>query len=368
MKRLVEELVKPTSGSLAIFLGAGASKPFGYPITRELMLSILRHVRTQARLKKRGHPQEKLHRFLRGLLPGERIAKETVPMVTGVLSLLDYALATGQVLLPESSLEETRAVRATLERELLRAIPDSEPFNKAEGRLFDKYWKWLETLCTARKAGRVGIVTSNYDMLSDLAAFYATNVKGDIGDWRYPDVAKKIDFGFRWNHPYQKESFARPDPPKLSLYKLHGSTNWLRCPLCENLYINPDAGISLLAGSGFSWLGNVCHCSDTLLEAQIVSPSFLRAVHDPNLIAVWRNALDLLREARQWLIIGYGFPDEDVAIRALFTRALSARTSSLRVAVVQMDDYALPNYQSFFPRNRFEYFTGGLELLLEYAQ
>ena len=93
-----------------------------------------------------------------------------------------------------------------------------------------------------------------------------------------------------------------------------------------------------------------------------MTPSFLRSVRDPNLIATWRHALDLLRDSDRWIVIGYQFPDEDVAIRALFTRAYS---SGIKVSVVQLDEKALPNYECFFPPNQFEYYTGGLELLLE---
>jgi NAD-dependent SIR2 family protein deacetylase len=364
MRSLASALSKTSQRPLAVFLGAGASKPFGYPITRELMLKIFQHIRRVQKGRQK-NAQRRLHEFLVRLLPGERASEALVPMVTSVLSLLDHALATGQVLLPESSLEETREARETLERELIRAIPDDEAFNATELKLFDNYCDWLESLYLARKSARLGIVTSNYDMLSDVAACYVTKVHGDLGDWRYTDVAKKIDFGFRWNHPYKNISFPRPDKPRFSLYKLHGSTNWLRCPLCENLYVNPDGRISMLAGSGFSWRGNVCHCSNTLLEAQIVSPSFLRSVRDPNLIAIWRNALDLLRESDQWLIVGYGFPDEDVAIRALFTRAFSSRKKPPQVSVVQLGAGALPNYQSFFPSDNFQYYTGGLQMLLE---
>jgi hypothetical protein len=360
MQKLMDALKKPRKAPLTIFLGAGASKPFGYPITRELMLTIFQQVRQGAKSRTRRHPQRRLHEFLSRLLPGERVSKERVPMVTGVLSLLDHSLATGQVLLPGSSIDETRELRGILERELIRTIPDHKPFNTIESGLFDNYCRWLKRLYRTR--GRLGIVTTNYDMLSDLAAYHVAKVEGAIDDWRYVDLAKKIDFGFRWNDPYEERSFSRPENARLSLYKLHGSTNWLRCPLCENLYINPDAPISMLAGSGFSWRGNVCHCSNTLLEAQIVSPSFLRSVRDPNLIATWRNALDLLRESDHWLVIGYSFPDEDVAIRAMFTRAYAVGT---RISVVQFDEKSLPNYQSFFPVDRFEYHTGGLQLLLD---
>ena len=74
----------------------------------------------------------------------------------------------------------------------------------------------------------------------------------------------------------------------------------------------PTFGIMRLAeqGGAFDWLANEeesdvdnqCHCSETRLEAQIVSLSFVREMREPNLIAVWKSALDFLREADHWII------------------------------------------------------------------
>jgi hypothetical protein len=59
---------------------------------------------------------------------------------------------------------------------------------------------------------------------------------------------------------------------------------------------------------------------------QIVSPSFVRDIRSANLSSVWQSALDWLRLADDWIIIGYSFPDEDLNIRSLFARARFSRT------------------------------------------
>ena len=183
--------------------------------------------------------------------------------------------------------------------------------------------------------------------------------------WSLGDLARKVDFGFRWvRSDRKKEEFVpRPAQPRIALYKLHGSTNWLRCPLCENLYITPNAPTTWSKGGKGSWW-NQCHCSDTRLEAQIVSPSFVREMREPNLVAVWKSTLEFLREADHWVIIGYSFPDEDVGIRALFTRALGSKRELPKIGVVQLDEAARVNYESFFPDGSVRYITGGLPLLL----
>ena len=118
-------------------------------------------------------------------------------MVTGVLSSWIIRWLLVKFSSPESSMEETRELRDILERELIRTIPDDKPFNATEAALFDKLCIWLKRLYPATHRSRLGIVTTNYDMLSDVAAYSVANVKGAFGDWRYEDVARKIDFGFR---------------------------------------------------------------------------------------------------------------------------------------------------------------------------
>src|SRR5437868_2119286 len=110
---------------------------------------------------------------------------------------------------------------------------------------------------------------------------------------------------------------------------------------------------------------STCHCSGTRLEAQVISPSFVRDMRAPNLASVWKSALDFLREAEEWIVIGYSFPDEDVALRALFTRAFGTNGRNPRITVVQLDDKARVNYTSFFPKRSLTYLTGGLDLLLD---
>lgn len=375
MDEVLAALSPSSQRPLVVFLGAGASKPFGYPVTRDLMLMILRGLLDGTILAKTGkgpgtrplHPREELRAFLLDLLPGERATRETVPMVTAVLSLLDYSLATGQAVLPGRTLDDTRQARQLLERALLEVIPDFEWFEDAEEQKFETYCNWLSVTARSRPPGGLGIITTNYDMVADVAAFRVANVEEKGGSRSLPDVANKVDFGFRWVRPDrdEEEILGRPTQPRLSLLKLHGSTNWLRCPLCENLYIHPDGPISWRAFEPRKSWNNQCHCSPTRLQAQIVSPSFVREMREPNLIAVWKNALDLLRQAKQWVIIGYGFPDEDVGIRALFTRAFGSKQSHPQVFVIQLDDSARLNYESFFPAGSVRYLTGGLDLLLE---
>jgi len=98
----------------------------------------------------------------------------------------------------------------------------------------------------------------------------------------------------------------------------------------------------------------------------IVAPSFVRTVRDPILLEIWRNALETLRQADEWIIVGYSLPPEDVAIRSMLLRAFQGRaTLSPRVTVVQQErkDPELTRYRLLFPKHC--YVAGGLTAYLD---
>jgi hypothetical protein len=88
-------------------------------------------------------------------------------------------------------------------------------------------------------------------------------------------------------------------------------------------------------------------------------------MREPNLFATWKAALDGLRQADQWIIVGYSFPDEDLGVRALFTRAYGSRSKPPRICVVQRDESSLQRYEAFFEPDKLLYATGGLSEFLD---
>lgn len=88
----------------------------------------------------------------------------------------------------------------------------------------------------------------------------------------------------------------------------------------------------------------------------------------PNLISVWQRALDWLRKADDWIIIGYSFPDEDLNIRSLFTRALASRPESTPyVTAIQFgaNEQTRTRYDAFFPAEDLTFLNGGLKVFLD---
>jgi hypothetical protein len=357
---------------VAVFLGAGASATFGYPITGQLLerVAISLDRRSTNFLKDlRGDPRGTGHRnrellaeYLTALLPGPTLQRENLPLVTTLLSLLDYSLVAGQSMLPSQSAARTRDARRLLERGILEAIDDTRDFDEGSLEQLRIFCSFLTAMRRRCSNGPLPIITTNYDLTADETAFMCARIPGRRY-WDEDVIARRVDFGFPWLHPDSSSVrvYPRPSRPAFQVLKLHGSTNWLRCPLCDNVYVNPWGPIWHQAYKTKPDRNSTCHCSDTQLEAQIVSPSFVRDVRAANLLSVWKTALDCLRAAAEWVIVGYSFPDEDLAIRALFTRAYSSRRRRPHITVIQKGDSSYARFAAFFERSRLNFCTGGLQ-------
>ena len=337
-------------------MGAGASKPFGYPLTNELLPLIKKRLSSGALFLKGFDKfkadREELSRCINFLLPGlNSVSSEDLPLITDLLSLIDHSLQSSNSLTPLMSTKQLMRFRILLERAILETLTmpslrhDSPqpPYHLGD---------WL---IREAKTGEqeIGIVSTNYDIELETKLFR-----------RYPShlINTEIDFGFSWRDIASGVVYKRPANPSLRIYKLHGSLNWLRCDLCDHVYVNTSGPIAELGFAEQINNSNTCHCGYAPLRTVIIAPSLVRDIRDVSLLESWKSALEYLRTATEWIIIGYSFPPEDIAIRSLFLRAYNGRdTPPPSVRVIQKDENraALARYQLFFPNCIYE--TNGLE-------
>lgn len=89
----------------------------------------------------------------------------------------------------------------------------------------------------------------------------------------------------------------------------------------------------------------------------------VRDIRDPNILQVWRAAVEALRTAETWTIIGYSLPAEDLAIRSIFIRARNGHKSKPHINVVQKGSNSLLNYECLFgpEGDSFTFHADGLE-------
>jgi hypothetical protein len=390
----------PVSNETVIFLGAGASRAVGLPMTTDILPGILRGLQKQTLFGDDAPSRGALLACLTGILPGlEGLMdkpldeRRELPPVTDVISAIDHHLLTANTPLPDLKLSDLVRGRNLLERaifeQLVRYDP-SEPLALADvpesvlkewggahaAELFparsdqhrQQLRRTIDWILDLARAGRVTIISMNYDIEVEQQIYEALGYEG---------VFEQVDFGTSVREPNTGRIHDRPRDARFGVYKLHGSLNWLRCDVCDTVYVNPMGPIAYLSflldrepdeADPFRRMlwetgANQCHCGHRPLRHVIVAPSFVREMRDVILVEVWRNALAVLRRATTWFIVGYSLPPEDVAVRSILLRGRAARSPlpAPRIVVIQKQkkEPELTRYGLLFPGN--DYIAGGLE-------
>lgn len=113
------------------------------------------------------------------------------------------------------------------------------------------------------------------------------------------------------------------------LYKMHGSINWLKCHSCGK--INIIKKINLQETSLFDDAKeNKClSCkvcdkeSETLLQAEIITPTMIKAIENQLYQNIWAGASRAIANADEILFIGYSLPSADFDFRYLLKNNVS---------------------------------------------
>lgn len=394
-----------------VFLGAGASKAMGLPLTNEILPAVLTRLRDKSLFSGDYDDIEHLRQCLSAVLPGldemmklvsdAELLQKPVPPITDLLSSIDFLLRSANVPMPQFELEGLSRGRTLLERAIFELlVRHDDPTNlQMEGMPDAVREEWKGTfereVLSRRPSEFESEVRRTVDWIMDLAAHQRVTVISTNYDIEveqeiykrlgYLQTFSQVDFGTSVRDPGQGTTYQRPADARIGFYKLHGSLNWLRCDLCDMIYVNPVgpiAYLSFLLDSDMerrkakdSWItaleqsgANQCHCGNRPLRAMIVSPSFVRDVRDPILLEIWRNALGALRRAERWFIVGYSLPPEDVAIRSMLLRAYTGRDDDkkeLEIVVVQKEgkDPEQTRYTLLLPTHVYE--AGGLSHYLK---
>jgi hypothetical protein len=264
----------------AVFLGAGASKAFGYPLTNELLPRILTRLETdklfatadKTRLSHESDTREwfrdRLLAFLPGLKDQMRENRDDLGVgVTDLLTLVDRAIAQGESRAGMSP-EEVSRFRQLLERAIYEAIMrDTKRRTTASEQALSQFFSWLK-----QQKSPVSVVTTNYDIAVD-SRIIRDEGRTDTRKWN-SRVSKAVDFGFAWRRSDNGQLMERPMKPSWRVHKLHGSVNWLRCPLCGQITMSLRSarGAKAFAADADEW--NTCRCDGkTRLRLHLVTPS-----------------------------------------------------------------------------------------------
>lgn len=336
-------------GSLALFLGAGVSRPLGFPLSAEILPLILRRLEEGTLLVSHGDGNQgaELRRLLSALLPALFQRGMEPPVITDLLSLVDQLLLDGHALSTELGPAALDRLRTLLDRAIAEVLAAPPAGGKRGRALLDRLVDWL-----LARGAPTALITTNYDLAVESRLYR----RFDAGE-----IARQVDLGLSWRPGDGGPPVARPARPSLGFYKLHGSLDWLRCGLCGHVTIDLDRAPAGATAADRALRGAACTCGYRPLRHIFVAPSMVREVRDPNLLAVWHGALEALRTAEEWIVIGYSLPAEDVPVRSLLLRASRSRPQPPRVRVVENEPgRELENrYRLLFPEASFE--PGGVE-------
>src|SRR3954468_14702971 len=174
-----------------LFLGAGASRPFGFPMTAEILPEILRRLRgrdlfqevRRGRLREPGaSSHDELHDLLSRFAPPLFGGAVEPPLITDLLSLVDHLLTAGNAPQPDLDLAALERLRVLLERAIAEVLAEPTVPDRADANegVLSHFVDWMHDRAE-RGDRQLSIITTNYDVAIEKQLYARLDVK-DIPD------------------------------------------------------------------------------------------------------------------------------------------------------------------------------------------
>lgn len=309
---------------IAIFLGAGASAAENLPIQNELFSEYFK------KLKPKNYDTDmnrELYAFFKQMfnidIRKDNLDNANFPTFEEVLGLLDLA-------------EQRREGFRNFGLENLNNRSDSIRFLRqylillmAEAihntpRTDNKYHKLLvENLLQNDLLLDTTFISANYDIHID-------NTVTGLRDKN--NLPIMLDYGVEFTNFKEELNWRKPKEPLIKLYKIHGSLNWLYCPICNSLTLTPHEGgvMKLIENSAET---KCLECGE-LTEPIIVPPTYFKNMSNIFLSNVWNETEKTLRETDLLVFCGYSFPEADMHIKYMLKRVqTNGRKTPLKIMV-----------------------------------
>lgn len=313
-----------------IILGAGATKACGGPLTDEILPAALNgEIVDDMRAVKVDDREELLHltwKFMTECfnVPNTRpLEKEDCPNLPMILSMLRRSI---EMDLPIGNWQGDDLVKAkrAIEYSVFSVIEAAlrKILNNAHLHQF-----LLEPLY--QNNVEPAVVSLNYDVIVDNTMFY---LSGENPRFSIPDYGVDISTP-QYINVKNRGVFG-------SLFKIHGSLNWLYCEKCKRLDLFVSEGLNGLRTSkaldelyheapfkeAYSCRGTRCrnhpNC-DGFVSPVLITPTYVKDYQNPHIKKVWQQAENAMKKADKAIIIGYSLPFDDVEIALLLKRGLN---------------------------------------------
>lgn len=340
-------------------VGAGFSYYAGLPLTDTFTKRLL----NVADLKLEGPSATQVdllkHFVQKTFEHGPHAAAKYWPQLEDIFTCIDLSANTGHHLGSDYSPSKLRTVRRALIVRIIRML--RQEYNRAKDAA-DENWNALEEFFELLPSKSSAFLSMNWDTVIEEGLKEAQSVT----DYDYGCNALRAEF-----IPNNKIAL-RDSNPRIRVLKPHGSSNWLYCDSCRELFWFPPDKTERIAGQLFrasDWkvaeeiLNADCPtpprpiscpvCDAEALGTRFATFSYRKALDFPMHEASWRTAEQLLREAENWIFIGYSLPAADYEFKLLLKRVqLSRRKRPAMVLITGGSDAAVEQtqlaYQKFF--------------------
>ena len=301
-----------------VLLGAGASKSEGAPLQNELFKEFFGYYRQVLREKTWTLPRKReklIINFFKNFwgidIDNYQNRNVNFPTFEECLGILDLAHLREESLrgCPQTEIEEIRNALIFLIAKVLD--------EKLRGKI-KHHIKLVNRLKTEGTLKETAFISLNYDIIID-------NVLTRL----HPNF--HLDYGIDFVNFDRVDDWERPNIDKsISLFKIHGSLNWLFCPTCNQMELTPGIKGAI---SAFHEAKKCGQCR-TPMKPVIVPPTFYKEMSNPFIRQIILKTDQILRQASRILVCGYSFPDADIHIKYLLKRAERFKGATPEICVI----------------------------------
>jgi hypothetical protein len=337
-----------------IVLGAGASRPDGVPLQKDILPQIITGEIIEIQNSEIG---KIVIEFLQDNFSFD-CKKKLYPTLEAVFGFLDYFIQHNESLNAKYSCERISHIKELLIK-LIHYIVNLATDKSSE--YYNLFWKTI-----IHNAPNSSILTLNYDTLLEQSfEFLFKNhsyIDYCIPLMNYSDDSKLKTFNF-WVNPREPVLVdADENPIPIKIIKLHGSLNWKYCNCCNQVLLTPwDRKIDLARDKflGYTYPEKeeyefLCPLDGTEFQTLIMPPSHIKTLNHPIITQLFNEAAREIRIAKKIVFIGYSLSDADVHIKALFKKLMRPNTEIFVVNPKKKDSMEL-NYRSLSDNVRFLY-------------
>jgi NAD-dependent SIR2 family protein deacetylase len=171
------------------------------------------------------------------------------------------------------------------------------------------------------------VLSFNYDILIDNALFNL----GKTTDYGYRMDLFKVNQDGEWMRPDERTS-------EVTLLKLHGSLNWVRCGFCGALLLYRYRKQALYGAQVFQCPR--CSSDKTYAERMMIPPIQSKDYRDRDIAFLWVQADRMMKDFSQIICIGYSFSPLDFDMISLVRRFRTRQIKTPEVDFVSPDSEA----------------------------